>query len=92
MKDWRDPFRTLELLGGELLFLTEDGEDMLEIRYPDGMVIDVSYIEHWHAYSVSVFPKDTKEGWQHPLEELTVDEKAELPTRIQEMIHRHRGK
>ena len=92
MKDWREPFRTLELLGGEILFLTEDGEDMLEIRYPDGMVIDVSYIEHWHAYSVAVFPEDTKEGWQHPLEELTVDEKAELPTRIQETVYRHRGK
>lgn len=91
MKDWREPFGMLELLGGELLFLTEDGEDMLEIRYPDGMVIDVSYIEHWHAYSVSVFPEDTKEGWQHPLEELTVDEKAELAAKIQEMIDKHRG-
>ena len=64
---------------------------MIEISYEDGMQIDVGYIEHWRAYSVSVFPEDTKEGWQHPLEELTVDEKAELAAKIQEMIDKHRG-
>lgn len=91
MNDWREAFRGLVLRGGEIAFLNEDGEDMLEVRYRDGMVIDVSYIEHWRAYSVSVFSEDTKEGWQSPLEELTVDDKEALPARIQEMIDKHRG-
>ena len=92
MGNWQDAYRDLDLAGGRIRFLLDDHEDMIEIYYRDGMLIDVGYIEHWRAYQVTVLSGDTIEDWQNPIDELTVDEKAELPEKIQAMIRKHRGK
>lgn len=90
MTNWQDAYRGLDVRGGRLLFLLDDHEDMIEIRYPDGMVIDVGYIEHWRSYCITVLAGDTKEDWQNPIEELLVDSKDELAAHIRAMIDKHR--
>ena len=92
MSSWQEAYRDLDPLGGEIRFLLEDHEDMIEIRYADGMVIDLSYIEHWHSYSITVLSDDTRAAWQNPIEEVTVDEKADLPRMLGEMIRKHRSR
>lgn len=42
---WVKPFLTLDLCGGTLVSILNDDEDMLEIRWPGGMWIDVGFIE-----------------------------------------------
>jgi hypothetical protein len=42
---WVKPFLTLDLCGGSLVSILNDDEDMLEIRWSDGMWIDVGFIE-----------------------------------------------
>ena len=92
MSNWQDAYQGLDLIGGRITFLSEDYEEMIEIRYDDGMVIDVGYLDHWRSYFITVLSDDTKEAWQNPIEDITVDNKAALATEIQRMINKHRGK
>ena len=78
--------------GGMIRFLLDDHEDMIEILYPNGMVIDVGYIEHWRSYCITVLAGDTPKDWQKPIDEITVDDKAALAEKIQAMIYKHRKK
>ena len=92
MSSWQDAYRNLDLAGGKIEFLLDDHEDMLSISYEDGMRIDVGYIEHWRSYCITVLAGDTKEDWLNPIEDITVDEKAELAAKLRETIHKHRSK
>ena len=38
---WQKEFKPLELRGGHISYICNDDEDMIEITYPDGMLIDV---------------------------------------------------
>ena len=68
MEKWYDDYKKLDLLGGKISFILEDDEDMIEIHYEDGMLIDVGYIERMHSYLITVVSNDTDEGWENPLE------------------------
>ena len=92
MESWKKAYRSLDLMGGEIRFLLDDHEDMIEICFRDGMLIDVGYIEHWRTYQITVLKDDTPEAWQKPIDEITVDEKAALAEKIQAMIYKHRKK
>ena len=92
MSGWQDAYRDLDLMGGRITFLLEDGEDMIDIRYEDGMVIDAGYLEHWRCYCVTVLAGDTLQDWQKPIEEATVEQRADLAAVLQEMIRKYRGK
>ena len=92
MESWQDAYRGLDLLGGSIRFLLDDHEDMIEICYPDGVVIDVGYLEHWRSYCITVLAGDTPKDWQNPIDEVTVDDKAALLAEIQRMIDKHRRK
>ena len=92
MGKWYDDYKKLDLSGGKILFISEDDEDMIEIHYKDGMLIDVGYIERMHSYFITVVSSDTAEGWKKPMEEIQVEDKAVLVEKIQETIYKYRGK
>ena len=79
-------------MSGKISFILEDDEDMIEIHYEDGMMIDVGYIERMHSYLITVVSNDTDEGWENPLEEINIENKAELFDKIQETICNYRKK
>ena len=92
MKKWYDDYNKLDLSDGKISFILEDDEDMIEIHYEDGMLIDVGYIERMHSYLITVVSNDTDEGWENPLEEINIENKAELFDKIQETICNYRKK
>jgi hypothetical protein len=92
MGKWYDDYKKLDLSGGKISFILEDDEDMIEIHYEDGMLIDVGYIERMHSYLITVVSNDTDEGWENPLEEINIENKAELFDKIQETICNYRKK
>ena len=92
MKSWQDDYKNLNLMSGKISFILEDDEDMIEIHYEDGMLIDVGYIERMHSYLITVVSNDTDEGWKNPLEEINIENKAELFDKIQETICNYRKK
>ena len=92
MGKWYDDYKKLDLLGGKISFLSEDDEDMIEIHYKDGMLIDVGYINHLNSYFITVVSSDTDEGWKNPLEKIKIENKAELFDKIQETICKYRKK
>ena len=53
MKSWCDEYEKLNLLDGKASFVLDDDEDMIEIHYHDGMLIDVGYIKDINSYVIS---------------------------------------
>lgn len=90
MKSWHDEYDKLDLLNGKISFVSDDTEDMIKIDYPDGMQIDIGYIEHTQSYVITVVSNDTEEAWEAPLEEIKVKNKAELLEKMQEVIDKYR--
>ena len=62
MKKWSDDYKNLNLLDGEISFISEDDEDMIHIRYSDGMLIHIGYIDRLNSYFITVVSSDTAEG------------------------------
>ena len=75
MKKWYDDYNKLNLSGGKISFILEDDEDMIEILYKDGLLIDVGYIAHLSSYFITVVLND---DWTKPIEEIGVKNKAIL--------------
>ena len=92
MKKWSDDYKNLNLLDGEISFISEDDEDMIHIRYSDGMLIHIGYIDRLNSYFITVVSSDTAEGWKNPLEEIKIENKVELFDKIQETISKYRKK
>lgn len=90
MGSWYDEYNKLNLHNGTISFISEDDEDMIEIRYKDGMLIDVGYIERLNSYVITVVSSDTEEGWKDPLEQITVNNRSELSDKIQDTICKYR--
>ncbi len=81
-------FASLDLRGGVLETIEDDGQDMLEIHYPSGMMIDVGYIEDDRTYYVTAVADKSVAAWNAPLAEASVTDKAALPGLIQQVIDR----
>ena len=90
MKSWQDDYKNLNLMSGKISFILEDDEDMIEIYYEDGMLIDVGYIERMHSYFITVISSDTADGWKQRVEEVKVEDKTVLADKIQETIYKYR--
>ena len=90
MKNWQDDYKRLNLMSGKISFILEDDQDMIEIHYNDGMLIDIGYIKRLNSYFITVVSSDTTEGWNNPLDKIKVENKAELFEKIQEAIFNHR--
>lgn len=89
-EDWVIPFSSLDLCGGTLVSILNDDEDMLEIRWPDGMWIDVGYIENENTYYITTVADDTLEGWNNPLSVLKTRNREDLANILQQEIFRCR--
>ena len=87
---WQKEFKPLELRGGNISYICNDDEDMIEITYPDGMLIDVGKALSTGLYYVTVVASNDLAGWQHPLYEIAVYERAKLFCSIQSTIDHFR--
>ena len=90
MKEWYDVYKNLDLLSGNIEFILEDDQDMIEIQYKDGMLIDVGYIEEMKAYYITIVSTDDEDGWAHPLKEIEIHDKVNLFAAIQDAINQYR--
>ena len=88
--NWYDAYKKLDLCGGQIAFLLEDDEDMMEIRSRDGMLIDIGKPTASNRYYVTVVSSDDEAGWQKPLAEIAVADKRDLLQKIQETILTYR--
>ena len=89
MKNWFEAYQNLDLLNGKIRFILEDDEDMIEILYKDGLLIDVGYIAKLSSYFITVVLND---DWTKPIEEIGVKSKAILFDEIQKTIYKYRSK
>lgn len=87
---WWEAYSGLDLRGGKIEFIFDDDEDMVTIKYEDGMLIDVGRSDIDHRYYVTVVTSDDEHGWGAPLDVICLDDKKELPAKIQEAILRFR--
>ena len=83
---WRKEFEPLDLRGGSISFICNDDEDMIEITYPDGMLIDVGKAQSTGLYYVTVVSSNNPAGWKAPLYELPFATRADLVAGIQKAI------
>lgn len=89
-ENWERPFLSLDLCGGTLISILNDDEDMLEIRWSDGMWIDVGYIENESTYYITTVSDDTLESWNDPLSVLKATNRKDLINILQQEIFRCR--
>ena len=87
---WQNEFAALNLQGGKISFICNDDEDMIEITYHDGMLIDVGKSLSTGLYHVTVVSSNDVIGWQHPLYELSISARADLFAGIQNAINTFR--
>ena len=87
---WVKPFLTLDLCGGSLVSILNNDEDMLEIRWSDGMWIDVGFIEEEKTYYITTVANDTLESWNNPMSVLKTSNRMDLVNMIQQEIFRCR--
>lgn len=83
---WWKPFEALDLLGGRINFICDDCEDMIEIFYPDGMLIDIGKPERMNLYIITVVSSNDAAGWKQPLAEIEVPDRNDLFDWIQKII------
>ena len=83
---WWNEYDQLSLYGGNITFITDDGEDMIEIEYCDGMLIDVGKSSCDNFYYVTVVSSNDETGWKTPLMEIAVADKKYLIDQIQKAI------
>ena len=87
---WWELYETLNLLGGHINFICDDDEDMIEIHYEDGMLIDVGKAICNGIYYITGVTSDDIDGWKAPVAEIAVRDKKELYSRIQSAIMEYR--
>ena len=92
MNNWTDTYQSLDLKSGKIEFICEDDQDMIEIRYDDGMLIDVGYIEDYKKHFITVVESDNAKGWEKPLAVREVDSREKLFNEIQKTIFEFRNK
>ena len=87
---WWERYRELNLCNGEILFIADDEEDMIEITYADGMLIDVGKPMATNQYCITVVSSNDALGWKNPIQEITVANKEDLFQKMQETIFKFR--
>ena len=87
---WWDDYQNLNLCDGRIEFIVEDDEDMIEIAYDDGMLIDVGKPISTNYYCITVVSSNDANGWENPISEIVVTDKQDLVQKIQETIWKYR--
>ena len=87
---WQSEYQDLNLQNGKICFILEDDEDMIEISYDDGMLIDIGKPSSKNSYYITVVSSNDKIGWENPIVEIEVNDKQDLLKTIQETILKYR--
>ena len=90
INEWYSDYQCLNLCNGDINFIMEDNEDMIEITYKDGMLIDIGKPELFDYYCITVVSSNDDIGWSNPIEEIIVEDKQDLVRNIQEIILKYR--
>lgn len=88
---WWEKYNSLNLFNGTVKYICDECEDMIEIRYNDGMLIDVGKAEKDNVYYVTVVSSDDSVGWNNPLAEVAVNDQEDLYDVIQSTIIKFRN-
>lgn len=88
---WWERFDGIDLYGGRITFVLDGGEDMLAVKFTDGMTVDVGSPDEGGTYCVTAVSSDDVEGWNKPLCELGSVSADELCGAVQAVIERMRG-
>ena len=88
-REWWREFDDIDLRGGEINFIENDGQDMIDIAYPDGMFIDVG-LDNDKIYNITVVESNDDEGWKTPLCVKQFADREKLHDQLQEIIGRFR--
>lgn len=84
-------FDDIDLQGGEATFIEPLGEDMLEVRYANGYMVDVGFIDKEKTYYVTIVKDD---NWKNAV--AVYKARTEIGTRqnikkaieyVQKLIH-----
>ena len=86
---WWEIYESLQLHGGTVNYIGDELEDMIEIFYPDGMLIDVGKSSQDNIYYITVVSSDDIKEWENPLETISVTDKKNLYDKIQETIEKY---
>lgn len=89
MDQWDKEFDDIDYSGGEAFFIMDDSQDMIEIRYHDGMLIDVG-LDSDNIYNITVLASDDKKDMDAPLCVVKFSDRAMLHDKLQEIIGRFR--
>ena len=86
---WWGIYESLDLHGGKINYIGDELEDMIEIFYQDGMLIDIGKSLQDNIYYITVVSSDDIKGWKNPLEIISVPDKKNLYDKIQETIEKY---
>ena len=89
MAQWDKEFDDIDFYGGEAFFIMDDSQNMIEIRYHDGMFIDVG-LDSDNIYNITVLGSNDSEGLNSPLCVVKISEREKLHDKLQEIIWRFR--
>lgn len=87
---WWEDYLCLDLRNGKFESIEDDGEDMIEITYDDGMLIAVGKYESINNYCITVVSSDDEIGWNNPISEIVVSDKKDVVRKLQEIIWKYR--
>lgn len=68
-------FNDIDFKGGNVNTIEKLGQDMLEVFYPSGYMIDVGYVERLNTFYVTVVKND---DWANIIKELPAKTEVEL--------------
>lgn len=88
-REWWREFDDIDLRDGNVNFIMNDEQDMIEISYSDGMFIDVG-LDKDNIYNITVVASNDVEGWKEPLCVKQFADRDKLHDCLQEMIDRFR--
>ncbi len=81
---WEDGIRhisfdNVDFKGGKVNYIEVFGEDMIEIKYPNGYMIDVGYYESEQAFGITIVKND---DWINIIKEVEAKTDIELKTKL----------
>jgi len=76
-------FDNIDFKDGQVKEISSFDEDMLEVYYPNGYMIDVGYIEHIQCFVISIIKGN---DWVNIVKQIDVNSDIELQRALQESI------
>ena len=89
-RPWWSVYADLDLCGGKLITISDDDQDMLEVKYQNGAMIDVGYVElenNDFVYEITATKDDTVESWNAFIIRVEIHEKNLLANNLQNVIY-----